>query len=151
MPREVDPGRLRLEGTVTFTVDGPRGSTTGAARGDGPVLRVSTEDPVATWDAVAGAAPGASALGVLADALSAQGLAVEVSGPHGVLATVGAGADSPLGRVVTGSRHVQPGRPAALRPLVVSQLRSGVRRRRPLLLALAAGVLLALRKRARAH
>ena len=145
-------GRLHLEGTVEFTVDGPLGSTTGRARGDGAVLRVSTEDPVVAWDAVAEAARGgASALGRLADALHEQGLAVEVSGPQGVLATVGAGAESVVGRAVTGSRHVRPGRPAALRPLVVAQLRSGARRRGPLLAALTTVVLLAARRRARGH
>ncbi|CAA9352388.1 MAG: hypothetical protein AVDCRST_MAG07-3123 [uncultured Frankineae bacterium] len=144
-------GRLRLEGAVDFTVDGPLGSTAGSARGDGPVLRVTTDDPAVAWDAVAQAAPGASALGALADALHDQGLAVEVSGPRGVLATVGAGADSALGRAVTGSRHVRPGRPAALGPLVLARLRSRARRRAPLLAALAAGVLLAARRRARRH
>jgi hypothetical protein len=145
-------GRLRLEGAVDFTVDGPRGRTTGTAVGDGRVLRISTEDAVVAWDAVADAAPrGASALGTLADVLHEAGLAVEVSGPQGVLATVGAGADSALGRAVTGSRHVRPGHPSALRPLVVAQLRTGARRRGPLLAALTAVVLLAARRRARGH
>jgi hypothetical protein len=64
---------------------------------------------------------------VLADQLAAEGLSVEVTGPAGRLATIGAAADSALGRAVTGSRHVQPGRPSALRPLVLSQVRQGVR------------------------
>ena len=145
-------GRPRLEGAVDFTVDGPLGSTSGRARGDGSVLRVSTQDEIVAWDAVAGAAPrGASALGAFADVLHDSGLAVELSGRHGVLATVGAGADSALGRAITGSRHVRPGRPAALRPLVVAQLRAGARRQRPLLATLAAVVLLAARRRARGH
>jgi hypothetical protein len=145
-------GRLHLEGAVDFTVDGPLGSTGGSVRGDGPVLRVTTEDPAVAWDAVAQAAPGgAPALAALADALHGQGLAVEVSGPQGVLATVGAGADSALGRALTGSRHVRPGRPAALRPLVLAQLRARARRRAPLLVALAVGVLLAARRRAGRH
>lgn len=122
------------------------------ARGDGGVLRVSTEDAVVAWEAVAGAAPrGASSLASLFDALSGQGLAVEVSGPRGVLATVGAGVSSGLGRVVTGSRHVGPGRPAALRPLVVARLRSGARRRGPLLLGLTAAAALAVGRRSGAH
>jgi hypothetical protein len=70
-----------------------------------------------------------------------------VTGPAGLLATVGAGADSALGRAVTGSRHVQPGRPTALRPLVLAQVRRGARRRRSLLLALAALAVLAARRR----
>ena len=145
-------GRLRLEGAVDFTVDGPRGRASGTARGDGPVLRIVTDDAVVAWDAAAEAVGGgASALGPLADALHGAGLAVEVRGPQGVLATVGAGAESALGRALTGSRHVRPGRPAALRPLVVAQLRSGARRRGPLLAALVAVVLLAARRRARGH
>ncbi len=139
---------LRLEGELSFTVDGPLGSTTGTAHADGTVLHVRAQDPVAAWDAVAGAAPsGAGALGTLADQLAAEGLSVEVTGPAGRLATVGAGADSALGRAVTGSRHVQPGSPTALRPLVVSKLRQGVRRRRSVLLALAAVAVLAARRR----
>ena len=139
---------LRLEGELSFTVDGPRGSTTGTAHGDGSVLRVRAEDPVAAWDAVSGAAPSAAGgLRELADQLAAEGLSVEVTGPAGRLATVGAGADSALGRAVTGSRHVQPGRPSAMRPLVLSQVRQGVLRRRSLLVALAAVAVLATRRR----
>ena len=139
---------LRMEGDLSFTVDGPQGSTTGTAHADGTVLHVRAEDPVAAWDAVAGAAPSAAGgLGVLADQLAAEGLSVEVTGPAGRLATVGAGADSALGRVVTGSRHVQPGASSALRPLVLSQVRQGARRRRSLLLALAAVAVLATRRR----
>ena len=141
---------LRLEGELSFSVDGPLGSTTGTARADGTVLHVRAEDPVAAWDAVAGAAPSAAGgLGALADQLAEEGLSVQVTGPEGRLATVGAGADSALGRAFTGSRHVQPGSPSALRPLVVSQLRQGARRRRSLLLALAAVVVLAERRRRR--
>jgi hypothetical protein len=141
---------LRLEGELSFTVDGPQGSTSGTARADGTVLHVRAEDPVAAWDVVAGAAPAAAGgLGVLADHLAAEGLSVEVTGPAGRLATVGAGADSALGHAVTGSRHVAPGTPTALRPLVVSQLRQGTRRRSPLLLALTAVVVLAVRRRRR--
>jgi hypothetical protein len=139
---------LRLEGALSFTVDGPQGSTTGTAHADGTVLHVRAEDPVAAWEGVAGVAPSASAgLGALADQLAAEGLSVEVSGPAGRLATVGAGADSALGRAVTGSRHVQPGGATALRPLVLSQLRQVARRRRSLLLALAALTVLAVRRR----
>lgn len=144
-------GRLRLEGTVAFTVDGPRGRTGGSLAGDGPVLRVTADDPVAAWDAAVASAPrGPGALGALADLLSEQGLSVEVSGPGGRLATVGAGVDSAVGGAVTGSRRVRPGRPAALRPLVVASLRQGaVRRRQPLLVASAAACAVLLRRRSR--
>ena len=143
---------LRLEGELSFTVDGPQGSTTGTAHADGTVLHVRAEDPVAAWDALAGAAPSAAeGVGTLADQLAAEGLSVEVTGPAGRLATVGAGADSALGRAVTGSRHVAPGSPTALRPLVLSQVRQGVRRRRSLLLTIAAVAVLAARRRRHGH
>ena len=153
LPAAPAPGRLRLEGSVAFTVEGPGGSTSGTAHGDGAVLRVRADDPVAAWAALAGAAPtGADALGRLADLLHGEGLAVQVSGPDGPLATVGAGADSALGSAVSGTRHVQPGRLGALRPLVAAQLsRVAARRRRSLLLAVLAGAALAVRRRRGAH
>jgi hypothetical protein len=143
-------GALRLEGSVAFTVDGPRGRSGGVVSGDGPVLRVTADDPVAAWDAAVGSAPrGPGALGTVADLLAAQGLSVEVDGPRGRLATVGAGVDSGVGRAVTGSRRVAPGRPAALRPLVVAQLRTGVARQRGRLLVAAVLAVLLLGRRAR--
>jgi hypothetical protein len=139
---------LRLEGELSFTVDGPRGATTGTAHADGTVLHVRTEDPLAAWDAVAGAVPSAAVgLRTLADRLAADGLSVELTGPAGVLATIGSGADSALGRAVTGSRHVQPGRTGALRPLVLSWVGRAAGRRGPLLLAVAAVAVLAVRGR----
>ncbi len=139
---------LRLEGELSFTVDGPGGATTGTAHADGTVLRLRAEDPVAAWDAVAGAVPSAAqGIGTLADRLAADGLSVEVTGPAGLLATVGSGADSALGRAMTGSRHVQPGRTSALRPLVRSQLGRSAPRRAPLLLVVAAVAVLAVRRR----
>lgn len=142
-------GQPHLEGFVTFTVDGPGGGTGGTLVGAGPVLQVLAHDPLAAWDAAVGSAPrGPHGLARLADLLSEQGLSVEVSGPAGRLATVGAGVDSAVGRAVTGSRRVRPGRPAALRPLVLAQLRQGAgRQRRPLLLAAAAALLLLLGRR----
>jgi len=136
---------LRLSGELSFTVDGPRGSTTGTAHADGTVLHVRAEDPVAAWNATAGA--GIAGLAVLADSLAVEGLSVEVSGPAGRLATVGAGADSALGRAVTGSRHVAPGAPTALHPLVVSQLGQALRRWSSLLVGLTAVAVLAARRR----
>jgi hypothetical protein len=76
---------------------------------------------------------------------------VEVTGPHGLVATVGAGVDSPLGRVLAGSRRVRLGRPAAVRPLAVAQARrTSGRLARPALIVLgAAGLLWALGRRPR--
>jgi len=115
---------LSLQGGLSFTVDGPGGSTAGEIVGDGPVLRVRAEDAVVAWEASVGSvSAGPAGLRRVADQLAAEGLSVEVSGPDGLLATVGAGVDSPLGRLVTGSRRVRLGRPAALRPLAVAQAR----------------------------
>lgn len=141
-------GPLRVEGSLAFTVDGPRGSTGGLLVGDGAVLYVSADDPSAVWDAaVAGAPRAQGGLSAVADLLAESGLSVEVDGPAGHVATVGAGVDSVLGRVVAGSRRVRPGRPAALRPLVVAQVRQAVGGPRTVLLAAAAVLVLLGRRR----
>ena len=115
---------LDLQGDLLFTVVGPGGSTSGTVVGDGPVLRVRAEDPVAAWDGILGSvSTGAAALRAVANGLADEGLAIEVSGPDGLLALVGAGADSGVGKLLTGSRRVQLGAPAALRPLAVAQMR----------------------------
>ncbi len=115
---------LDLQGGLTFSVDGPGGSTSGTVTGDGAVLRVLAQDPVAAWDGLLGSvSTGPAALRTVADLLAGEGLSVEVSGPDGRLALVGAGADSAVGRAVLGSRRVQLGRASALRPLAVAQAR----------------------------
>ena len=129
---------LSLEGDLSFTVDGPGGTTSGRVVGDGAVLRVHADDPVAAWEATVGSvSTGPAGLRAAADALAEQGLSVEVAGPHGRLALVGADADSGFGRLVTGSRRVQFGRPVALRPLAVAQVRQSLPPRRRAVLALA--------------
>ena len=142
---------LRLEGSVSFTVDGPRGPSAGTARGDGPVLRVRADDPGAAWEGVRSAVPGGASIGQLADLLDGEGLSLEVSGPDGVLTTLGAGADSALGRVVTGSRRVQLGGLVAVRPLVGPELRRLLRTRRRELLVVAVVTVLSARRRWRSH
>ena len=133
---------LDLQGGLSFTVDGPGGSTSGTVAGDGAVLRVHADDPVAAWDGLLDSvSTGPSALRTVAGALADEGLSVEVSGPRGRLALVGAEADSPLGRVLLGSRRVQLGSPAALGPLALAQARRAVTPRRTAALA---GLLLVL-------
>ena len=118
---------LDLQGGLSFTVDGPGGSTSGTVTGDGTVLRVRTEDPVAALDGALGSvSTGPADLGTVADALAEQGMAVEVSGPRGLLARVGAGADSRVGSALTGSRRVQLGSASALRPVAVAQVRRSI-------------------------
>jgi len=115
---------LAFDGELSFSVDGPGGATSGTVTGDGRVLRVHAADPVAAWDAAVGSVTaGPAALSGVADILHAEGAVIEVSGPDGLVATVGADVDSAVGRLLTGSRHVRLGRPAAVRPLAVAQLK----------------------------
>ncbi len=115
---------LQVAGELSFRVDGPAGGTSGTVRGDGGTVRVHAEDPVAAWDAALGSSStGPAVLRAVADRLADTGLVLEVSGPGGHVATVGAGVDSPVGRLLTGSRRVRLGRPAAVRPLAVAQVR----------------------------
>ena len=141
---------LSFDGDLTFSVEGPGGTTEGTVTGDGPVLRVHADDPVAAWDGVLGSvSTGPAVLSKVADLLHGEGAVLEVSGPAGVVATVGAGVESPLGRVLAGSRHVRLGRPAAVRPLALAQARrtAGGAVRSPLVLvAVAALVAWAVRR-----
>ena len=142
---------LDLQGGLTFTVDGPGGSTSGTVTGDGAVLRVRAQDPVAAWDGLLDSvSTGPAALRQVADALAGEGLSVEVSGPDGRLALVGATADSGVGKVLTGSRRVQLGSPTALRPLAVAQVRRSLTLRRGALAAALVVLAVLLRRRARA-
>jgi hypothetical protein len=136
---------LGFEGDLTFSVDGPGGSSAGTVRGAGRTLHVHASDPVAAWDAALGSSTtGPALLADVARLLHDEGAVLEVTGPGGRVARVGAGIDSPLGRVLAGSRHVRLGRPAAVRPLAVAQVRRTLRRRRTALgLAALAGLLAA--------
>ena len=133
---------LDLQGDLSFTVEGPGGSTSGTVVGDGAVLRVRAEDPVTAWDGFLGSvSTGPASLSTVADGLADEGLSIAVSGPHGLLALVGAGADSGVGKLLIGSRRVQLGRPAALRPLAVAHVRRSLTRSRGL--AVVAGLVVA--------
>ena len=143
---------LHLDGDLSFSVVGPGGAAQGSVVGDGRVLRVVADDPVAAWDAALGSpTTGPGLLRAVADQLHEQGVVVEVSGPQGLVATVGSGVDSPVGRLLAGSRRVRLGRPAAVRPLAVAQVRRTAGRLATpgALLLGAAGLLLALRGRTR--
>ena len=141
---------LDLQGDLSFTVEGPGGSTSGTVVGDGTVLRVRAEDPVAAWDGIFGSvSTGPAALRKVADGLADEGLSVEVTGPHGLLALVGADVDSGVGRLLTGSRRVRLGSPGALRPLVVAQVRRSLTRARVLTVVAGVVVTVVLRRRTR--
>ena len=139
-----------LQGDLSFSVAGPGGVAVGRAVGDGPVLRVQTDNPVAAWAASLGSLPtGTAGVRAAVEALAAQGLSVDVAGPHGRLALVGAQADSRLGRLVTGSRRVQFGRPVALFPLAVVQARAALPSRRRTAIAVVLVAVLAILRRRR--
>lgn len=124
-------GRLAVAADLQLEVDGTAATLTG----DGDHLVLRSDSPAALWDAISGAAlpagigrvDGPRAVGLVGDALRESGLRLDVDGPHGTLARLGAGVDSRLGRVSTGSRAVQPGSPSALAPLVWHRLRQDVR------------------------
>lgn len=142
------PGHLSITGDLTFSVDGPGGATAGTVSGAGSTVRVHAEDPVAAWDGALGSvSTGPAVLAEVARHLHDQGIVLEVSGPDGLVATVGAGVSSSVGRLLAGSRFVRLGRPAAVRPLAIAELR---RRRVPIALAaVGATVLAVLLRRAR--
>jgi hypothetical protein len=61
--------------------------------------------------------------------------------------TVGAGVDSPLGRLAAGTNRIRPGRPRAVAPLVRGRLRDAARDPRVRAAAAAATILLLLAAR----
>lgn len=102
---------LRLEVTT------PAGETTAAhVSGSGQELRVDADNPEVLFSAVDRAD-----VGRVADLLAATGITVEVFGPHGRAARVGAGTSSRLGRAVTGSARVAPDPAAAARLALTSR------------------------------
>ncbi|MCO1659861.1 hypothetical protein [Pseudonocardia humida] len=99
-----DGSRPEVEADLRLRVTTERGECTSAhLTGRGRELRVDVERP-----AVLLAAVDRRDVGQVADLLAASGVTVRVVGPDGPAATVGAGASSRLGRVVTGSRNVAP-------------------------------------------
>jgi hypothetical protein len=124
---------MQVAADLTFTVDLGRGPISGRVEGDGTVLRVTTDDADTVWEAASSVPEiGTAALPFLADQLREAGLRVEVVGPSGTVATLGTGASSTIGRLVTGSRAVQPGDTRAVAALVLGRVK---RSRRGLVVA----------------
>jgi hypothetical protein len=146
--------RLDVTADLVLSVDGVPATLTGS---DGRLV-LESADPAALWSAVVtsdlpagiGRVDGPRGLGRLADGLRDAGVRIDVRGPRGPVASLGAGVTSAVGRVSTGSSALRPGGPRALAPLLLADLR---RRRRPI--AVAAAVLLGLagllRARSRRH
>jgi hypothetical protein len=97
-------GRLEVEADLRLRVTTERGDSTSAhVTGHGRELRVDVERPEVLLAAV-----DPRDVGQVADLLAASGVTVQVVGPDGPAATVGAGASSRLGKAVTGSANVAP-------------------------------------------
>jgi hypothetical protein len=132
---------LHFTSDLTFSVEGADGSSAlGRVEGDGSTLRVSTTDAALVWGAALDSTLATPrSLDRLATQLADEGVTVEIAGPAGRVATVGAGIDSTWGRVAAGSRRVRPGGARATVPLARAQARRlVVTHREPLLLVLAA-------------
>lgn len=115
---------MDISSDLTFEVTTPkRGTSTGRVTAQGSRVTVDADDPVAVWDAAVGASTtGSAALRQVAGLLHDQGVTVEVTGPSGTVATVGAGVRSGVGRATTGSPHVRLGRLGAVAPLARAQV-----------------------------
>jgi len=98
--------------------------------GDGQSLILHTDHPLAllaavrhtSWPTAVSPMSGRASVARAADTLHRSGLRVDVRGPGGVLVSLGDGAGSRFGRVVTGSRAVAFG---SVRE-VAGSLRSGL-------------------------
>lgn len=78
-------------------------SSTARVSGHGQQVRVQVERP-----GVLLAVLDRAEVGRAADLLAATGITLDVHGPHGRVATLGAGTSNRVGRVVTGSSRVAP-------------------------------------------
>jgi len=108
-----DPrGPVHLSGELSLEVDGVGVQVLA----DGADVRIVAED-VGTFvarvreaaTARTGVAPGRRDLGALAEALAASGITAHLESPTRPMAVAGAGADSPAGALLLGTRRVRPG------------------------------------------
>lgn len=98
--------------------------------GDGDSLIVHTSDPLRLWSSLTSSAlpsavgrvSGPRAAGRAADALRDVGLRVDLTGPSGVLVSLGAGAGSTAGRLLTGSDSLGFGSVRAIRTTVTARI-----------------------------
>lgn len=112
---------LSVSADLRLEVDGREAHLSG----DGQRLVLRTEDPLRLWSALgdaslpagATAPTGPRAIGRLATLLKDFGVTLDIAGPGGTVVRLGSEARSPVGRLVTGSRAVQPGSVGALWPL----------------------------------
>jgi len=131
----VTAGPLRIHSDLTFSVDGPSGSSTGRIDAVESKVTISVDDPAAVIGSALG--NGSQQAAVIGDLLAASGVTVEVVGPQGPVLTVGAGVDSAVGALLGGTRHLRLGSPRATAPLVRARIGSLARAHRPVALAAA--------------
>ncbi len=146
-------GPFAVRADLVLQTDG----LTARLTGDGDRLTVTASDPWALWRAAAAlpwpvgptVARGPGVLGDLGRALADHGLHVDVTGPRGRVAELGAGVDSPLGRLLTGSAAVRPGSARTVATTVSAGVTASPGGRRALGLGLAAVLAVVLLRRRR--
>ncbi|MEO5961593.1 MAG: hypothetical protein ABIR80_20975 [Opitutaceae bacterium] len=128
----IDP-RLFIDGDLSFSVDGPSGHSDGRVEASGSHITVHASDAFAAMDAAVGGRHGRSPIpATIADLLADAGLTVEVLSPRGPVVTLGAGIESGLGKVLTGSAHVRLESAREARPFVRARVSAAVPSRRAL-------------------
>jgi hypothetical protein len=140
------PAQLSVDADLRFDFDGHSASLSANGSGD---MFLTCADPQAvlaqltsaTLPAGVGLRDGARALGAAADGLHRAGLRLVFTGPQGDVVSLGRAQDSVVGRVMTGSSHVQLGARRALAPIAYARIAPSLRRPR---FALCAVVLVAL-------
>lgn len=132
--------QLHIDSDLTFCVDGPSGSSTGRVSASGSTVTISTTDPVAVMSSAPGNKSGFPV--AIADLLADSGVTVEAVGPQGLVVTVGAGVDSAIGALLTGTRHLRLGSLRAAVPLARARLVPVAGVRRPVIAGVASLVAL---------
>lgn len=126
---------LRIDSNLTFSVDGPSGSSTGRVDATESKVTISVTNPAAVIGSALGNRPQKAA--AIGDLLAESGVTVEVVGPQGPIMSVGAGVDSGVGGLLSGTRHLRLGSLRATAPLVRARLTLPAQARRPLAVAAA--------------
>ena len=129
---------LDVQAALSLEIDGQAASITGS----GGRLVLHLDSPGHTLHAARGFTS-SSAVGAVASGLRAAGLRLDVEGAHGRLLSLGAGVDSVLGRLGTGSRAVSTGSPRAVTYLAAQVLRRAAGRRSAAVAGLMGGLLVA--------
>lgn len=116
---------LEFESDLVVSV----GPHVGHLTGDGSTLRFTTDQPGAFLREVrvGGATDVRGGVRAAADFLASEGVTLVLTGPHGDVLTAGAGADSAVGRLTTGTAHIAPGAARAVALLVTGAARDAAR------------------------